>query len=78
MTSDKVYEQLVAEIKRQTFLEIEIELQKHKINTNMSGWDIVPKIVATMQLHGHDLVSKAFLEGVDIKTLSTSTLKRAH
>ena len=50
MTSDKVYEQLVAEIKRQTFLEIEIELQKHKINTNMSGWDIVPKIVATMQL----------------------------
>lgn len=50
MTSDKVYEQLVAEIKRQTFLEIEIELQKHKINTSMSGWDIVPKIVATMQL----------------------------
>lgn len=35
-------------------------------------------LLLRMQVHGHDLVSKAFLEGVDIKTLSTSTLKRAH
>lgn len=32
-------------------------------------------LLLRMQVHGHDLISRAFIEGVDIKTLSASTFK---
>lgn len=38
------------EIQRKVFTEIEDELLKHKFTTDMSGWEIVPQLMATMQI----------------------------
>lgn len=41
------------EIQRKVFTEIEDELLKHKFTTDMSGWEIVPQLMATMQILRH-------------------------
>lgn len=41
------------EIQRKVFTEIEDELLKHKFSTDMSGWEIVPQLMATMQILRH-------------------------
>lgn len=38
------------EIEQRVFAEIEKELFKHKFNTDMDGWQIVPQLTATMQI----------------------------
>jgi len=46
------------EAEERTYLDIAGELQKHKFNTGMAGWDIVPKLVATMELLGFKYLKK--------------------
>ena len=41
------------EIQRKVFTEIEDELLKHKFTTDMSGWEIAPQLMATMQILRH-------------------------
>jgi hypothetical protein len=47
---EKVISESKREGRQEMFTEIESEITKHKFNTDMDGWDIVPKLMATMQL----------------------------
>lgn len=43
-------EQLLKAKEKEVAEDYEKELQKHKFNTDMGGWDIMPKLIATMTL----------------------------
>lgn len=58
-------EQQIAEAEERVFLEIENELTKPKWNTDMSGWDIVPQLMAKMQILRAKYVSDQESEGGD-------------